>query len=55
MAQAVDEGVGQLVQYAADGGTTPNPTAPIGGSAGLGIRGDNADFSVANWSVRAVP
>jgi hypothetical protein len=51
MSEALDVGVGQEVQNAADGAFTANPTPPIAGEAKLGIRADDADFNVAHYVV----
>jgi hypothetical protein len=49
--RAVDRGRGSTVRGAGDGQPLADPAAPITGPARLGIRGDNADFNLRNYSV----
>ena len=54
MLTAVDRGRSQVVQYARDGKRARNPTLALAGLGHLGIRADNADFSIRNYEVRGV-
>jgi hypothetical protein len=54
MIRAVDRGVGGRVMGAGDGAPHADPVPPILGPARLGIRGDNADFNVAGYTVTAL-
>lgn len=53
MMTAVDRGAGQRVQVARTGGRATNPTAALRRAGRLGIRGDDADFDVRDYTVRA--
>jgi hypothetical protein len=55
MTTSVDRGAGQRVQVARTGDGASNPTAALRRAGGLGIRGDNADFDVRSYEVRALP
>jgi hypothetical protein len=54
MMTAVDRGAGQRVQYARTGRGARNPTPATRRAGRLGIRGDNADFDIRDYTVRAL-
>jgi hypothetical protein len=54
MMTSVDRGAGQRLQLARTGERATNPTGAIRRAGRLGIRGDNADFDIRNYEVRAL-
>jgi hypothetical protein len=54
MIRAVDRGRGSTVRGAGDGQPLSDPAPPIVGPARLGIRGDNADFNLRDYTVTAL-